>query len=201
MKKCLMFIVFVLIILVSSCSMHESTLSDDAVDGVAFDYFTTYEIDDKNYDVFLPIEINKTLYYSNKIGNIKSSSKEWTINFMHEAVYHGDESLETKEVWNQLYTNLLASKDVLSEKCGFEVMLFDPYTSVELEYVLHNDSGEEASYVMFYTYLPIRLVNKSTKKTTTVGIPVNVDVLLKIGDMVENPFNDEMMSWEDFLAI
>lgn len=201
MKKIYIFIVFVLIILVSSCNMKESTLSDDAVDGVAFDYFTTYEIDGKNYDVYIPIDVNKTLYYTNKIGNIKSSSKDWTVNFMYEPVYHGDESLETKEVWNELYNNLLASKALLDEECGFEVMLFDPYSSVELEYSLHNNSGEEASYVIFYTYLPIRLVNKKTQKTTTVGIPVNVDVLLKIGNMVENPFNDEMMSLEDFLAI
>ena len=97
--------------------------------------------------------------------------------------------------------NLLDSKDILDKKCEFDVMLFDPYSTVELEYVLHNDNEEEATYVIFCSYLPFRLVNKSTQKTSTVGIPVNVRVLLKVGDMVENPFNDEMMSWEDFLAI
>ena len=201
MKKYYIFIIFMLVLLVSSCSSGNESAADEAVDGIAFDYFVTYEIEGINYDIYFPTDVDSSLYYTNKLGKIYSSSNEWTVNFIYEAEYHLDESKETKEVWIQFYEKISESKDILNQKCKFDVMLFDPYSSVELEYVLHNNTVQESTYVVFVTYLPIRLVNNFTRRTSTIGIPVKLDVLLKIGDMVENPFNDEMMSWEDFLAI
>lgn len=201
MKKYYIFIIVLLIMLLTSCAMKDKDIAEDNIDAISFDYFITYEIEENNYDIYLPTNIESSIYYTNKTGNIKSSSKEWIINFIYEAVYHADENDESKEVWDGLYSNLVNSRDILDEKCNFAVTLFDPYSSVELEYVLHNNTNEEASYVIFTSYLPVRLVNKATQKTSTVGIPVKVDVLLKVKDMIENPFNDEMMSWEDFLAI
>ncbi len=201
MKKFYIIIVFIFILLVSSCSMSGNEEADGAADGVAFDYFQTYKINDTSYDIYLPFDVASSLYCTHKLGTVNSKSQEWTINFIYEPIYHVDESRETKDVWNGLYNVLFNSKDLLEEKCVFDVMLFDPYSSVELEYILHNDTNQEAAYVIFNTYLPIRLVNKSTRAKLTVGIPVDVDVLLKIDDMVEDPFNDKMISWEDFLAI
>ena len=52
------------------------------------------------------------------------------------------------------------NKEVLDEKAGFTVKLFAPYEAVEVEYVLHNEVKQEARYVIFYSYLPVRLLNK-----------------------------------------
>jgi hypothetical protein len=116
---------------------------------------------------------------------VKSASAEWIVNFMYEPTYHVDENAESKEVWNGLYAKLLESEAVLEEKCNFDVMIFDPYASVELEFVLNNQNSEESTYVTFVTYLPIKVFNKTTRRTLTVGIPVNIDVLLKAGVMVK----------------
>lgn len=201
MRKLYLLLVLIVILLVSSCSAEESKDAENAADGLSFNYFKTYEIAGTNYDVYLPSEIELCLYYKNELGNISSQSSDWTVNFIYEATYHLDESREKQEVWSELYRKLLSDESILEEKCGFDVTLFDPYESTVLEYSLHNESKEEATYVIFNTYLPIRLVNNSTRKTSTVGIPIDMKLLLKIGNSVENPFEDGMMSWEDFLAI
>ena len=119
------------------------------------------------------------------MSSVKSDSTEWVVNFVYEPVYHVDEGLESKEVWTKLYEKLLESEAVLEEKCDFDVMLFDPYSSVELEFVLKNQNNEESTYMTLITYLPIRMQNHTTGRTVTVGIPVNVDVLLKVGVTVK----------------
>ena len=70
-----------------------------------------------------------------------------------------------------------------------------------MEFELNNNSEKEAEYVIFYTFVPIRIYNTNTRERYTVGIPLYVDVLLKIDNMVTDPFTSEMISWEDFLAI
>jgi hypothetical protein len=202
MKKYYLILVFIFILMiVSSCSAQDVGPADEAVDGLSFDYFATYEIDGTNYEVYLSNEISDSLYYTHVVSDISSKSAYWTVNFMYEAIYHVEDWREDKEIWKQLYNHLLSNQEYLEEKCGFDVLLFDPYESVELEYTLKNETKEEASYVIFNTYLPIRLVNENSGVRITVGIPVNMDLLLKIGDKVEDPFSDKMMSWEDFLAI
>lgn len=204
MKKILIILVFVFILLVSSCSSKNNAFDDeeaDAADGVSFDYFTSYVINDTKYEIFLPNNVKESIYYQYEIGDVQSDSAMWTVNFIYDVNYHVDVKSESKDVWDSLYSYLLESKMILDEKCEFDIMLFEPYTDIELEYLLVNEQKEEASYVIFYTFLPIRLVNNSSHRTITVGIPINVDVLLKVGEEVENPFKDEMMLWEDFLAI
>ena len=100
-----------------------------------------------------------------------------------------------------LYSLLLESKNLLDEKCEFDVEIFEPYSDIEMEFGLINNSEKEAEYVIFYIFLPIRIYNSNTRERYTVGIPLCVDVLLKIGDNVTNPFTNEMILWEDFLAI
>ena len=103
---------------------------------------------------------------------------------MYEPIYHVNDRLESKEVWNSLYTNLENNKEVLDEKAGFTVKLFAPYEAVEVEYVLHNEVKQEARYAILYTYLPVRLLNKSRGRTITIGVPINLEVFLKVDDLV-----------------
>ena len=185
MKKYYILIILVLISLVTSCNMRGDGMANDAADGQPFDYFTTYEINEINYDIYLPYNIEDAIYYTHEVSNVKSSSDEWIVNFVYEPIYHIEGGSESEEVFNKLYEKLLESKSVLDEKCNFEVMLFDPYESVELEFVLKNQNNKESTYVKFITYLPIKMYNQATRKTLTVGIPVNVDVLLKVAVMVK----------------
>ena len=201
MKKYYVILLLIIILITSSCSGCDSSPAEDAADGVSFDYFITYGIDETNYEIYLPNDIQSSLYYTNKVGNVYSKSFDWTVNFIYEATYHVDESNEDKEVWSKLFTALSDNEELLEEKCGFDVLLFEPYLTMELEYVLNNETKEEATYVIFNTYIPVRVVNTKTGGRYTVGIPVKMDVLLKIGDTVEDPFGDTMISWEDFLAI
>ena len=185
MKKYYIVIILIFISLVSSCAMNGDSMANDAAEAEAFDYFTTYEINEVTYDIYLPNNIESAIYYTHEVSNVKSASAEWIVNFMYEPTYHVDENAESKEVWNGLYAKLLESEAILEEKCNFDVMIFDPYASVELEFVLNNQNSEESTYVIFVTYLPIKVFNKTTRRTLTVGIPVNIDVLLKAGVMVK----------------
>ena len=205
MKKLYILLVFIFVIIVSSCSAgNKNEAAEDAIDGLSFNKFNSnpYTISGVEYDIYFPTNTSEAIYYQYKLGDVKSTSAVWTINFIYMVDYHIDRKWETDETWNSLYSILKDEEIKVEEKCGFDVTLFDPANPmVELEYVLTNETKEEASYVIFYTFLPIRLHNKSQNKTTTVGVPVKVDLLLKTEDKIKNPFKDEMMLWEDFLAI
>lgn len=202
MKKIYVILLFICILMVSACgAMEDGGMMGDSVDGISFDRYDTYVINEIEYDVYLPRDVEEALYYRFKEGNTTSNSSSWTVNFVYNAEYHVDLSKEDKSTWDELYLKLLDSEEILDEKCGFDVSLFDPNSEVELEYVLENETQVEASYVIFYTYLPLRLLNTKNNVRSTIGIPVKVEVLKKVNGMVENPFNDEMMLWEDFLAI
>ena len=202
MKKLYIFLVFIFIVFVSSCSAMKNEAMDEATDGVSFKPYTSYIINDIEYSIYLPLEFSDAIYYEHELGDVTSMSTDWSINFIYDVNYHVDHEKEDRSVWVSLYENLLTSKSVIEEWCWFVVVLFDPYSDVELEYILHNETNKEASYVVFYTFLPVRLVNNYTKNRYTIGIPINVDVLLKIDDKIENPFDkNEMILWEDFLAI
>ena len=99
MKK--YYIVIILLIFISfvaSCSMGgDNDMANDSADGEVFDYFATYEINETNYDIYLPSNIESALYYTHEVSNIKSASTEWVVNFMYEPVYHVNESAESKE--------------------------------------------------------------------------------------------------------
>ena len=186
MKKYYLFIILLILIsVVTSCSVQDGDMAENAGNAQAFDYFTTYEINETNYSIYLPNNIEVSLYYTHEVSNVKSDSSEWIVNFSYEPVYHLDEDQENKDVWSKLYEKLAESENILEEKCNFDVMLFDPYSTVKLEFVLKNQDNEEATYVTLITYLPVRMYNHTTRKTITVGIPVNVDVLLKVGVMVK----------------
>ena len=184
MRRFYLILLILFVLMFASCAAPDNGMAEDAADGVSFDYFTTYVINDIEYEVYIPNKFEDAIYYDHKLGDITSSSSEWTINFMYEPIYHVNDRLESKEVWNSLYTNLENNKEVLDEKAGFTVKLFAPYEAVEVEYVLHNEVKQEARYVIFYTYLPIRLLNKSRGRTITIGVPINLDVLLKVDDLV-----------------
>lgn len=202
MKKIYILLIFMFLLFVSSCSAYDGNENmDNAVDGLSFDFFKEYVVENTTYEISLPNNFKDAFYYEHEVGNVKSNSIEWKVNFVYDVNYHVQENKETKDVWNTLYQTLVDSKNILEEKCGFDIQLFDPYSSVELEHSLYNNAEKEAEYVIFYTFLPMRVYNKSTRERYTIGIPVSVNVLLKIDNVVEHPFTGKMISWEDFLAI
>ena len=202
MKKIFVFIIFVLLLVITSCSdANMNDEMDNASDGMSFDYFKEYEVEGVKYEIYLPSDFAEAFYYDYKLGDVKSDSVEWKVNFIYDVNYHVEEEKENNEVWNALYSLLLESKKLLDEKCEFDVGIFEPYSDIEMEFELINNSEKEAEYVIFYIFLPIRIYNSNTRERYTVGIPLCVDVLLKIGDNVTNPFTNEMILWEDFLAI
>ena len=127
------------LLFVSSCSAYDGNENmDNAVDGLSFDFFKEYVVENTTYEISLPNNFKDAFYYEHEVGNVKSNSMEWKVNFVYDVNYHVQENKETKDVWNTLYQSLVDSKNILEEKCGFDIQLFDPYSSVELEYSLYN---------------------------------------------------------------
>lgn len=205
MRKIYIIIVFIFILFISSCASSggNNVNNDSAVDGTSFDYYESYTINQVEYQIYIPSDVKDVIYYQYKVGEVKSSSSEWRVNFIYNVIYHVDATKEDKTVWDSLYLKLsdVEVKTELSELCGFDVSILPPDAEVETEFVLRNENKEEASYVTLYYYLPLRLVNTKTRYTQTIGVPIKVDLLLKVNEQVESPFEDKMILWEDFLAI
>lgn len=197
MKKAYLFIIFILMLIVTSCS----SVDKDVIDGSPFDYYKTYNVNNIDYDIYLPTMVDDVIYYSYETSKTTTDKTTWTINYIYEGKYHVEEESEDKETWISLYNTLVESKDKLEELCGFDVELYGPYDSVEREITLVNSTNGEISYVSLDTYLPIKLHNKNNDEYYIVGVPVLKQFLIKTNTHIQSPKTLELILWEDFLAI
>jgi hypothetical protein len=184
-------------VIVTSCS----SVNKDILDGSPFDYYKTYNVNDTDYDIYLPSNVHDVMYYTYEISKTTTDKATWTINYIYEGKYHVEEENEDNKTWISLYNTLVESKDKLDELCGFNAELYGPYDSIEREITLVNNTNGEISYVSVDTYLPIKLHNKDIDEYYIVGIPVLKKFLIKTDTHVQSPKTLELILWEDFLAI
>jgi hypothetical protein len=194
--KRLWLILIILVMLIVSCS----NPNQDIIDGSSFDYYKSFEVENKQYDVYLPSNPNDVTYYTYEVSKATTDKSTWTINYIYQGKYHVEEDKEERETWIELYNCLSESKDKLSELCGFEVELYNPYDVVEREFTLENTTKEIISYVSVDTYMSIKVRNDNGKYYV-IGVPVNTKFLVKTKDLVQSPITLEFVKWEDFLAI
>jgi hypothetical protein len=192
-----LWLILILLMLMVSCA----NVDNDIIDGNAYDYYRSYEVEGNQYDIYLPSYPNDVIYHIYEVSKTTTNKSTWTINYIYEGKYHVEEEKEDSETWISLYNSLSESKDKLNELCGFEVELFNPYDSFEREFTLENTLKEIISYVSVDTYLPIKLHNKDYNEYYIVGIPVKTQFLVKTKDSIQSPITLEFVKWEDFLAI
>jgi hypothetical protein len=197
MKKLSIVLILIIVLILSSCA----SVGNDVIDGNAYDYYETYEVENNIYDIYLPQAPEDVIYYSYEVSKTKTDKSTWTINYIYSGKYHVDEERESQEIWISLYNTLASSKDKLEELCCFEIELYNPYDTFEREITLVNNTKNIISYVVVDIYLPIKIHNKSSNEYYIVGVPVNNKFLIKTDTHVQSPKTLEFILWEDFLAI
>lgn len=194
MKKKILFVVALFLLLVSCAAPDYNRFYDS----VSYEVLTTFEYEDNNYEVMIPINIDEAIVHYYEIGNNKSNSKEWTINYKFVYDYNLFDIADPYLI-DSLYTALNSSYEELSTKLGDNPSIMANNTLEIIEEILYNPNSNEAEYVIVKDYLPILLENDY--KNYMISVPINVHTLLKINDKIEDFGKDKYITWDDFLSI
>ena len=193
--------VIFLLLLMSSCAAggHHSNGNHPNLDGLTFDYFSEFIYEEDNYQILFPQNVDKAIFYMYEELDYKTTNKSWTINYYCEPIYYTD--FDDSLLVNELYSNLVHLMDEIEVLIDDQIELSKPYEMIEKEVTIDNIFNDEISCVFFDKYLPLRLRNTEKNISCSISVPIKRNYLVKSKDKIQNPFNTEIMNWDDFLAI
>lgn len=203
MKKCCLILLMVMILFIASCSGMEASYGGNPnLDGVTFDYLSSFVYKGSEYQVSFPVNVENAEFYIYEETEYKTEVENWTINYYYDAKYLYDQYFnEEDEVINALYENLLDNLDIIEEKLGYKVEIYPLNENEEIEVTMENIFDNEITCVIIDKYIPLRLRNSLKNYSYTISIPVKRYHVVKNENNVQNPFTNTIISWEDFLAI
>lgn len=193
--------VIFLLLLMSSCAAggHHSNGNHPNLDGLTFDYFSEFIYEEDNYQILFPQNVDKAIFYMYDELDYKTTNKSWTINYYCELIYYTD--FDDSLLVNELYSNLVHLIDEIEVLIDDQIELSKPYEMIEKEVTIDNIFNDEISCVFFDEYLPLRLRNTNKNISCSISVPIKRNYLVKSKDKIQNPFNTEIMNWDDFLSI
>lgn len=187
-KKIACFILIALLIALSSCGSNDYSIdSAPHADGVAFEFYKSY---DEGIDIHLPVDISNSLACEYVIGNEESSNALWTINYDFNNDY-------LTNYPNALFEIVNSIKGHLDNQISFGFELYKDDEIVQMEYTLDNPNKEEIGYVIASIYLPILIFDNGN--SFTASIPIKSIALLKTDTYIKS-INDSNIIWEDFIT-
>ncbi len=202
MKKINYGLLTIVILLLSSCAA--SSVNNGAhpsIDGTTFNYFTSFTYNNNEYQIAFPIN-NESAFYLYEKTPYKTTMKTWVINYYYTSTYYCDEYFyEDKEILVSLYETLLEKELEIEELIEMEIDLYHPNNESVEEIIINNIFDSEIECVIVDKYLPIRLKNNYRNNSYTISIPIKRFYLTKSNNLIESPINDDIITWEDFLAI
>ena len=163
--------------------------------------FKEYEFiyEEDNYQILFPQNVDEAIFYMYDELDYKTTNKSWTINYYCELIYYTD--FDDSLLVNELYSNLVHLIDEIEVLIDDQIELSKPYEMIEKEVTIDNIFNDEISCVFFDEYLPLRLRNTDKNISCSISVPIKRSYLVKSKDKIQNPFNTEIMNWDDFLAI
>lgn len=177
-----------LLITLSSCGT--ASFSPDSIDhanGVAFEYYTSYN---EQIDIHLPTNIYNCLACEYKNGSERTNKSLWTINYEYVNKYLTKYNNDPYEIINSI-------KPYLEEQISFEFNLYKNNEIIEMEYTLKNQTLEEIGYIIAEIYLPVLIVDNDY--TFIVSVPIKSIALVKTDKYVIS-INDSNILLEDFYS-
>lgn len=203
MKKLYKLLLLVMLIFIVSCGgVSSSNAGHPNIDGTTFDYLAGFVYNNIEYNISFPNNGDASAFYQYEETCYKTKVKNWTINYYYEANYIYDQYFnENEEIYNCIYETLMLNIEEIEEKLGYKVETYSLNSLNEVEVTLNNVFDSEINCVIMDKYIPIRLRNTFKNYSYTISIPVKRYHIVKSDNLVVNPFNNEIISWEDFLAI
>lgn len=203
MKKLSLILLMVMLLFIASCGgMEASYAGNPNLDGVTFDYFSSFTYKNSEYQISFPTNVENAEFYVYEETNYKTEVENWTINYYYDAKYLYDQYFnEDQELISILYDNLLVNLEVIETKLGHQIETYSLDEEMEIEVTLENVFDSQVTCVIVDKYIPIRLRNTFKNYSYTISIPVKRYHVVKNDGNVVNPFNNTIISWEDFLAI
>lgn len=89
----------------------------------------------------------------------------------------------------------------IEELIEMDIDLHHPNLECVEEIIINNIFDSEIECVIVDKYLPLRLKNNYSNNSYTISIPIKRFYLTKNDELIESPINDNIITWEDFLAI
>ncbi len=193
MKKIIF--IFLLIIILVSCSApgyykYYDSISYEKLDSVLYN--------DETYDVLIPININDSIVHYYYLGSESSHSKKWTINFEYEYDYLLFDIVDQK-LLNEVYRVIKDRLSYIENKANARFEIKENGAKDIIEKDLLNESGNTLEFVIVKSYLPIIL--DYGYSNYLVSLPVNIKILLKLNNEIENLDREKYIAWNDFISL
>jgi len=193
MKKIIF--IFLLIIILVSCSApgyykYYDSISYEKLDSVLYN--------DETYDVLIPININDSIVHYYYLGSESSNSKKWTINFEYEYDYLLFDIVDQK-LLNEVYRVIKDRLSYIENKANARFEIKENGAKDIIEKDLLNESGNTLEFVIVKSYLPIIL--DYGYSNYLVSLPVNIKILSKLNNEIENLDREKYIAWNDFISL
>lgn len=190
----------VLMLLVSSsCDMYSSSTLPH-LDGVQFNQLTKFTYNNTTYSISIPSTDES--FYLYKQSDRYTECKSWTLNYSFDVYYiPNDELTVDTELFNAIHSKLNSNIDSINNLLGFETTLYKHGEKIEIEDTLDNKFNSKVSFMYFDKFLPIRLTNEDNRYSYTISLPVSRQHLLMDETNIENPFDEGIITLQDFYSL
>lgn len=214
MKRILIFSVLILSLsLLHGCKKKDNAHSDGINDGVPFNYYTSFEYENNQYDLYKVVDpmiitdqlygnIYKLEYYYNVFKKTNTSS-EWIINYYQQYDYLISNNNLNENIIDIFYNNITNTLNEYETSLNIELEYFKDSTLLQKEFKI-NLNKEFNEVFVIDLYIPFKLINKNLNQTYTISVPVKTFLAYRNNDLITIVYNNELfytLNYNEFISL
>lgn len=214
MKRILIFSVLILsLCLLHGCGKKDNAHSDGINDGVPFNYYTSFEYENNQYDLYKVVDpmiitdqlygnIYKLEYYYNVFKKTNTSS-EWIINYYQQYDYLISNNNLNENIIDIFYNNITNTLNEYETSLNIELEYFKDSTLLQKEFKI-NLNKEFNEVFVIDLYIPFKLINKTLNQTYTISVPVKTFLAYRNNDLITIVYNNELfytLNYSEFISL
>lgn len=214
MKRILIFSVLILSLsLLHGCGKKDNAHSDGINDGVPFNYYTSFEYENNQYDLYKVVDpmiitdqlygnIYKLEYYYNVFKKTNTSS-EWIINYYQQYDYLISNNNLNENIIDIFYNNITNTLNEYETSLNIELEYFKDSTLLQKEFKI-NLNKEFNEVFVIDLYIPFKLINKTLNQTYTISVPVKTFLAYRNNDLITIVYNNELfytLNYNEFISL
>lgn len=207
MRKIFMIIMFLLMLLVSSCAAApggnmdyepEVDLSPGGSKEEVDEYYSfhVFNMNNTQYRMLLPEDSKAAIRYYYTVRSEVTTLSDPKINMVYKVEYIKSSDISFDSMF---YTLLAEVLPLIQKEIPNATINIDGFKE-EVEFRLSNPDNVEIRAVLIEYYYPIKLVETNTSKMIMVYIPIYKDMLVKKANSIQTIDKSEFISLEEFYS-
>lgn len=188
------------LLMLTSCGL---TVDDNSLlnlDGVNFTPLTSFNLEDVEYDISIPL--TDETFYLYKQGEYTSKCEVWTLNYEYTIYYLIDvDFIEQDKLYDKIYESVNNNLEYINQTLNENITIYKNEQNVIIEESLTNVFKGEVSFMYVDRFLPLRLKNNKNDEVYTVSIPLSRRHLVKNDSHIISPIDDTIIELNMFYQL